>query len=100
MLQEICQLNVFRQRVGVLAITKQGYLGVPVRDMLVTLPISFLTQRSNNISKSAQTLVDVLRLFQPIFVVPSPTLFEPFRTSEIDEVERTLAGITTRDVLS
>ena len=68
--------------------------------MLVALPVALLTQRSNNISEGTQTLIDVLRLFQPIFVVPSPALLKSFRTSEIDEVERTFAGIPTRDVLS
>jgi hypothetical protein len=68
--------------------------------MLITLPISFLTQRSNNIPKGTQTLVDVLRLFQPILVISSPALLKSFRTSEIDEVERTFAGVPTREVLS
>ena len=68
--------------------------------MFVTLSIPFLTQRGDDISKGAQTLVDVLRLFQPILVIPSPALLKSLRTSEIDEVERTLTGITTREVLS
>ena len=55
--------------------------------MLVALPISLLTQRGNDISEGTQTLIDVLRLFQPIFVVPSPALLKSLRTSEIDEVE-------------
>ena len=81
-------------------IANKAYLRVPVRDMFVTLPISFLTQRSDDISKGTQTLIDVLRLFQSIFVVPSPTLLKSFRTGEIDEVERSFAGIPTREVLS
>jgi len=68
--------------------------------MLITLPISFLAQRGNDISKGTQTLIDILSLFQPILVIPSPALLESFRTSEIDEVERTFAGISTRSVLS
>ena len=83
-----------------LGIANKGYLRVPVRDMFVALPISFLAQRSNYISKGTQTLVDVLRLFQPILIIPCPALFKPLRTSEIDEVERTFASIPTRNVLS
>ena len=38
-----------------------------------TLSVSFLTQCGNNISKSAQALVDILRLLQlPILAFPAP----------------------------
>jgi len=88
MLQEVRQLSRFViSRSVYLAIENKGYLGVPVRDMLITLPIPLLTQRGNNISESTQALVDILRLFQPILVIPSSALLEPFRTSEIDKVE-------------
>ena len=68
--------------------------------MLVAFPVSLLTQRSDNVPEGTQTLVDVLRFFQPIFVVPSPALLKSLRTSEIDEVQGTFAGIPTREVLS
>lgn len=87
--------TVRHQRIGVFAIGNRGYLGVPIRDVLVTLSISFLTQRGDDISKSTQAPVDILRLFQPILIIPRPTLLESFRTSEIDEVERTFAGLPT-----
>lgn len=88
MLQEVRQLNRFCLISGHLAEDhNMDYLGVPVRDMFITLPISFLTQRGNNISKCAQTLVDVLCLFQPILIIPCPALLKSFRTSEINEVE-------------
>ena len=90
----------FHQLADVLAISSKGYLGIPVGDMLVTLPISFFTQRSDYISKGTQTLVDILRLFQPILIIPCPALLKPLRTSEIDEVERAFASIPTRNVLS
>lgn len=50
------------QQAGMLGILSKLYLRIPIRDMLVTLPISLLTQRSNDISEGTQTLVDVLRL--------------------------------------
>ena len=82
-----------------LGILSKLYLRVPIRDVLVTLPISLLAQRGDNISEGTQTLIDVLRLFQPIFVVPSSALLKSFRTSEIDEVERTFAGVPACEVL-
>ena len=82
-----------------LGIANNGYLGIHVRDMLVTPPTSFFTQRSNDISKGMQAL-DVLRLFRPILVIPGSALLKSLRTSEIDEVERIFAGVPARDVLS
>ena len=76
------------------------YLGVPVWNMLVALSVSFLTQCGDNISKSTQTPVDILRLLQSILVIPGSALLQSFRTSEIDKVERTFAGVPGRWVLS
>lgn len=54
MLQEIRQLEGYQfsdQQVGALVIIIEVYLGVPVWDVLIALPFSLLTQRSDNISK-------------------------------------------------
>ena len=100
MLQEIRQLErCFYQQACIPVIAVEDYLGVPIRDMLVILSFALLTQRSNHIPEGTQAFVDILGFFQPILVIPSPALLESFRTSEVDEVERTFAGIPTRGVL-
>ena len=100
MLQEICQLErYFHQQAGTVAITMKSHLRVPVRDMLIALPLSLLTQRGNNVPKGTQTLVDILSFFQPILVIPSPAFLESFGTSEVDKIERPLAGIPSRRIL-
>ena len=68
----------FRKWIYVLSVPVMAYLRVPIRNMFVVLPISLLTQRSDDIPKGAQTPVDILGFFQPILVVPSPTLLESF----------------------
>jgi len=102
MLQEVRQLerlSISRFN-SVLEIANKGYLGIPVRNVFIALSISFLTQRSDDIPKSAQALVYILSFFQSILVIPSPTLLKSFRTSEVNKVERAFASISTRGILS
>ena len=39
-----------------------------------------------------------MNIFQPILVIPSPAVLEPFGTSEVNGVEQTFAGTSTRAV--
>ena len=52
------------------------YLRIPIRNVFIAFTLTFLTKCSNNITKSAQTLVDVLRLLQPLFVPAHTTRVE------------------------
>jgi len=102
MLQEVRQLerlSISRFN-SVLEIANKGYLGISVRNVFIGLSISFLTQRSDDISESAQALVYILSFFQSILVIPSSTFLKSFRTSEVNKVERAFASISTRGILS
>ena len=86
-----------------LVVSRSVYLGIvngapwsTCRDMLIALSVSFLTQCGNEISNGTQAPVDIPHFLRPIVVVPRSALLQSFRTSEIDKVERTFAGIPTR----
>ena len=55
--------------------------------MLVAL-LALLPERGDDISERAQALVDVLRLPQPLLVLPSAARVQPFAASEIDQIQR------------
>lgn len=76
------------------------HLGVPVRNMLVALPLTLLSQSSNNIAQRAQALVNALRLLQPVSVARSATLLKPLATSKVDKVQTTLACLARQRVLT
>lgn len=58
--------------------------------MLVPL-LALLPERGNHVPERAQALVDVLRLLQPVLVVPRTARVQALAPREIDEVQRALA---------
>ena len=66
--------------------------------MLVTL-VALLSKRSDDISQRAQTLIDILCLSQPFFILARPTGIQPLAASKVDQIQRAfahLAGVRVR----
>jgi hypothetical protein len=66
--------------------------------MFVAL-LALLSKRSDDISQRAQALIDILRLPQAIFVLPSPARIQPLAASKVDQIQRAfahLAGVRVR----
>ena len=60
--------------------------------MLVAL-LALLSKRSDDVSKRAQALVDVLRLPQTVLVPPCAARVQPLAAGEVDQVQRALAHL-------
>ena len=73
--------------------TNSIYLRIPIRYVFVTL-VALLSQCSDNIAQRAQALVDVLRLPQPILVLPSAARIQPLASGKVDEIQCTLACLS------
>src|SRR6266849_2420178 len=66
--------------------------------MFVTL-LALLSKRSDDISQRTQALIDILRLPQPFFMLPSPARIQPLAASKVDKIQRAfayLAGVRVR----
>ena len=68
--------------------------------MLVALAFTLLAQRSDNIAKSTQALVDALRLLQSVLIARGAALLEPLTTREIDEVQAALARLARERIFT
>lgn len=68
--------------------------------MFVALSIALLAKGSNDVTQGTQTLVDTLRLLQPILVTPCTTLIQPLTTCEVDEIQGSLTCLARRCVLA
>ena len=60
--------------------------------MLIAL-VALLPKSGDDIPQRAQTLVDVLRLPQPVFVLPGTACVQPLATGEVDQIQRALAHL-------
>ena len=60
--------------------------------MLVAL-VALLPKRGDDVSQRAQALVDVLRLPQPLLVLPSPARVQPLAAGEVNQIQRALAHL-------
>ena len=91
-LKQVCEL---KDGVNTCAsqVCYSAYLRVPIRDMFVSLTLTFLTQGSNDISKSTQALVDVLRFSQSVLIISCTTLLQPLTSGQVDKVETTFARL-------
>ena len=61
--------------------------------------LALLSKRSDDISERAQALIDILRLPQPFFMLPSPAGIQPLAASKVDKIQRAfarLAGVCVR----
>lgn len=66
--------------------------------MFVAL-LALLSKRGNDISQRAQALIDILRLPQPFFMLPSPAGIQTLAASKVDQIQRAfadLAGVRVR----
>ena len=68
--------------------------------MLVALALTLLAESSNNITQSAETFVDALRLLESVFVVASTALLQAFAASKIDQIQATFARLAGRGIRS
>ena len=62
--------------------------------MLVAL-LALLSKRSDDISQRAQALIDVLRLPQPLLVLPGAARVQPLAAGEVDQVQRAVAHLAS-----
>ena len=60
--------------------------------MLVAL-LALLPERGDDVSQRAQALVDVLRLPQPLLVLPRTARVQPLAAGEVDQVQRAVAHL-------
>ena len=61
--------------------------------------LALLSKRSDNISQRAQALIDILRLPQPFFMLPSSAGIQPLAAGKVDQIQRAfahLAGVHVR----
>ena len=79
---------------------KYTHLRVPVRDMLIALPLALLAQRSNNVPQRTQALINALRLPQPLHIAPRTALLQPLAPRKVDEVQAALAALARERVLA
>ena len=66
--------------------------------MFVAL-LTLFSERGDDISQRAQALIDILRLTQPFFMLPSPARIQPLAASKVDQIQRAfahLAGVRVR----
>lgn len=68
--------------------------------MLIALALALLAQRSDNVPKRTQALVDALRLLQPVLIARCPALLESLAAREVDKVQAALARLTRECVLA
>lgn len=88
-LQQVCQLNLsVRSRV---CSRRRSYLAVAIRHMPAILVLS---ERTNDVSETAQALVDVLRLFHPL--ARRTRVAQSLTARQIDQVQGAF-GVLARD---
>ena len=60
--------------------------------MFVAL-VALLPKCGDDVPQRAQALVDILRLPQPVFVLPGTACVQPFAAGEVDQIQRALAHL-------
>src|SRR5882762_3028888 len=72
-------------------------LRIPIRNMFISF-ISLLPQSPNDIPKRTQTLINTLRLPQPLLIPANPTLFQPLTPSQIHQIQAPLTPLSSHPV--